>query len=308
MSDFQILRMSKSPFYKESHHGKYKHGNPQEKLSFYIPKAAYNDLMTYFKGNGLNLTDGFNRMVSDKLAMINSSRRAVFNNIEFIMLLPKTDDILELSEKARVIALYNVDCDFVEDFNHRNGFDKSFNYQYDLKPFGEGFFRKEMQIINSTKESQLRRINMGDLMDWKSLYSKLQELSKEEEWNLNLADCYFVRCPLNNYLDINRDGQFQSPIYDGDHEGIYIFEDLKRKYYCLITWDYSLENNSIAFINISFITMREFMEILKNSDFKSLRESYSDLKNSDSDKKKLESMIKAEEDFIDFLRHELDNM
>jgi len=305
--DFQDLRMNKSPFYKDSHHGKYKHGNPQEKVSFYIPKTAYNDLMKYFKSNGLNLTDGFNQMVSDNLAMINTSRRTVFNNIEFIMLIPKSASVIEMTEKARVIALYNTDCDFTDDFNYQYGFDSKFNYQYDLRTFGEGFFRKEMRIINSTKESPVMNVNKGDLENWNSFYSRLNELNRIEKWDLNLDNCYFVRCPLNNYLDINRDGQFQSPTYDGKHEGIYIFNDLQRRLFCLVNWSYSHENQSISF-EIFFIIILEFMRILEEADFKPLRESYSNLENSAFDKERMDNLIKSQEQFLEFLKNERDNM
>ena len=308
MSDWQILGMMKSPFYKETHHGKYKKGEAQIKPNFKITPTAYNDLMRYFKANGLNETDGFRQIVWDKLEKINTfQKRRVFNNIEFIMLLPKTDSTIELNEKARIIALYNTDCDFIEDYNYQKGFDKSFNYQYDLKPFGEGFFRESMGILNSTKVSKVKRVNKGDLIDWKSFLSRLEELNKEEQWDLNLRDCYFVRCPLNNYLDVNRGGQFQSSVYDGEHEGIYIFDDFKRRIFCILYWTYSMENKNIAF-DITFVIMKEFMEILEKSDFKPLRESYSDLKNSDYDKNRMRKLIEYEEQYLNFLRHELEKM
>lgn len=302
--------MDKSPFYKESHHEKYKRGKEQPKPSFRIPESAYNDLMRYFKANGMNETDGFRQLVWDKLESINTFReRRCFNQIEFIMLIPRNADIISMTENSRIIALYNTESDFIKKFNHQNGFKKDFNYHYDLNYFNEGFFRKEMQIINSTKESKVFRVNKNDLREWDRFYSRLEKLIEEdEEWDLNLADCYFVRCPLNNYLDVKREGQFQSSVYRGDHEGIYVFYDSwKKRFYCHIYWNYDLESRSIAF-KVYFITMEEFMMTLKDADFRPLRESYGDLEHSEYEKKRLDSFIKGQEEILDFLRSERDKL
>ena len=291
--NYQGMRINKSPFHKDSHHIKYKKGVKQIKPNFKISPTAYNDLMRYFKANGMNETDGFRQMVWDKLAMINTfNQRKVFNNIELIMLLPKTDDRTELEDKSRIIALYNTDCDFKEGFNHRKGFSKDFNYQYDLKLFGEGFFREEMNIINSTNDSPVYRVSQGDLSRWETFFQRLDDLNKEEGWDLNLRQCYFVRCPLNNFLDVKREGQFQSNLNSkGDHDGIYVFDDFKKRYFCIINWHYSLEKNGIEFI-FEFLNEREFIGIISSyDDFEVLKNSYPTLKNNEHHKKILDKMI-----------------
>lgn len=308
--NYQVLRMNKSPFYKESHHIKYKKGVKQIKPNFKISPTAYNDLMRYFKANGLNETDGFRQMVWDKLAMINTfNQRRVFNNLELIMLLPKTDDRTELEDKSRIIALYNTDCDFKEGFNHRKGFDKSFNYQYDLRPFGEGFFREEMNIINSTKDSPVPQVSQGDLSRWETFFQRLDDLNKEEGWNLNLRNCYFVRCPLNNFLDVKRDGQYQSDLNSkNNHDGIYVFDDFKRRLYCIINWSYSGESENIGF-NLEFLNPNEFLGIISSyDDFKQLKESYSTLDNNEHHLEIIGNMIESQKQYLEFLESQRDEM
>lgn len=311
MMEYQVLKMNKSPFYKKSHHDSYKHGNPKIPKSIRIPKDAHDDLMAYYNGIGIDeISEVLNQLICEKLEMINTfKRRKVFNNIELIMLIPKTDDRIELEDKSRIIALYNTDEDFIDGFNHLKRFPTKFNYQYDMKPFGESFFRSEMNIINNTKESPVYRVNKRDLSRWESLSQRLESISREEEWDLNVRDCYFVRCPLNNFLDVKREGQYQSNLnHRGDHDGIYVFDLLNaRRLYCIINWNYSLENGNIGF-NIEFLNQRQFMEILEESDFKTLRESYSKLNNSDYDRERLDKMIEGEERWLEFLKHEREKM
>ena len=272
-----------------------------EKVDFKIPKSAYDDLMKYFRGQGLNKSDGFNQLVHDKLAMINTSRRTIFNHIEMIMLIPRTEDLDELDEKSRIIALYNTKTDFIDEFNYEEGFNKSLNYQYDLRDFDEIFF--PMGIINSTKESQVKGVNQKDLWNWESFYERLDELYdlKSNEW-------YFVRCPLNNYLDVNREGQFQHPQYRGDHLGIYIFDYFNEKrIYLFLNWDYSHEHGNISFV-MNFGDLESFMYYITDSEYKSLRDFYDKLQTSKSDKKKLEDLIATEEKILKYLKKQYDKM
>lgn len=296
MSDWDVLRLSKSPFYKKSHHDTYVKGKESVKVDFKISETAYNDLMRYFKGNGMTKTEGFKQIVWDKLEMINTFQtRRVFNNIEFIMIFPKTDDIDVLNEKVRVIALYNTENDFNDKFHHQKGFDNKFNYQYDMKLFSKSFFDDEMRIINSTLESPVDRVNSGDIMSWDSLYNRLDEL-----YGLRPDSYYFVRCPLNNFLDIKRDGEFQSDDHQGEHDGIYAFHDFDKSLYCTINWNYSLESATILF-DVNFIMMSDFLDILSESKFKPLRESIFDIKDSKYNKEKLDVLIDGQKRWLKLL-------
>lgn len=295
--DFSILHMSKSPFYKESHHDKYVKGKKAVKVDFKISESAYNDLMKYFRANGISKTDGLKQLVWDKLEAINTfQNRKIFNNIEFIMIFPKTDDIVELTEKAKVIALYNTECDFLDGFNHKNGFNSSFNFQYELKPFHRAFFGDEMVIINSTKDSPVRRVNKGDLQDWESLHHRLDEI-----YDLKNETYYFVRCPLNNYLDIKWEGQLQSKEHRGEHVGIYAFNDYTQSLFCIVNWAYSSENKNMLF-DVYFVQMGEFIEKMYNSDFKPLRESIEDIQHSEYNKNQLDNLIQGQELWLEMLK------
>lgn len=304
MKGFSNLRLSKSPFYKKSHHDKYVRGKKSVKVDFKISETAYNDLIRYFKGNGMTKTEGFKQIIWDKLEMINTfQNRRNFNNIEFIMIFPKTDNLEELNKKAVIIALYNTAEDFIDGFHHEEGFDNKFNYQYDLNLFGKTFFEKEMMILNSTKESSVYRVNLGDLEDWDSFYRRLDDL-----YDLGHERYYFVRCPLNNYLDVKMEGQYQSKDHTrGDHDAIYVFNDFERSLYCQIKWNYSLEMQSIIF-EIEFIMMSKFIEILYNSDFKPLRESLGDVQNSEYNKNKIDTLIRGQTAFLEFLKDQREKL
>lgn len=291
----ELMRINRSPFDKDVYHEKYVRDAPMEKVSFRIPKTAYNDLMTYFKGNGMDKSEGFNQILTDKLQLINSSKRTCFNNVELIMLLPKTKNLEELDDKSQIIACYNTKSDFHESYEYNDGFGKSFNIQYEMEEFCEDFF--SLEPLQNMKESNVFGVNFGEMMDWDSFSAKLGELYED----LDMEDCYFVRFPLNNYLDVNRQGQFQHSRYMGKHQGIYIFDVFGyRRFYCLFNWSYH-ESGVIAY-NFRFLPMGEFMRILEDSPHKNLNECYENLKNSKKDKEEIEELINKTERHLDFLK------
>lgn len=291
----KIYHVNQSPFYKEKHHEKYIRGEQGVKVSFRIPKTAYNDLMTYFKGNGWNSTDGFNHILTEKLNSINTSKRTCFNNIELLMLIPNSSDIMELNEKSVIIGLYNADFDFKKDYNYVDGFKKGFNIVYERKFFCEDFF--PIDIINSLKDSPLVDVDKKDIGIWDSLYQKLEEL-----YDIDLNNAFFVRFPLNNYLDVNRDGQYQDLMKEGFHKGIYVFNEFGGKsLYCVLTWNYLNQMGEMS-LDFKFIHMMEFMRILSDSNYKPLNDARDGSHRSFYDKKELKRLIDDEERHLAHLK------
>ena len=241
--------MNKSPFHENVKDGKSK------SISFRLPIEAHDKLMKYFEANyDYNAkTKGMNELCFKKLDMICDERKS-FNNLECFMLIPKyTNDIDKLSIASQIIAIVNTDCDFIEGFNHQHSFNDEYKIDYTMQDFTIENF--PMEVIANTKNSCVYRTNKKDLNSFHTFKNRQSELyhdgrfdEVEDILNLNVDDCYFVRFPLNNYLDVYRDGQYQIKSFNDFHQGLYAFYDLEAHsyLYCIIEWSYSQEMNSIS--------------------------------------------------------------
>ena len=302
--DFEIMKLNGSPFYKKSYHDKYKHGDAQISKSVRIPKTLYNDLEFYFKGMGFkDYSDGVKNILIEKMESINTFKQTCFNNIELIMLIPKTSTIKELNEKSLILTLYNADLDFFDSLYNHKGFKKTpFNIRYDLKTFCEDDFNLGM-LLYLNRSDAVFGIQQKDMTDWESFMNELNKKQKKGLMNqgIDLNDCYFVRFPLNNYLDVKLDGQYQHPKVKGFHEGVYIFEEFGfRRFYFLLRWQYN--GNDLISFNSRFISKTEFLRVIQNADYKPLRESYENINHSDYDKEELDRLIKENDEHGEFLR------
>ncbi len=285
-----LKQVNQSPFFKESHHGRYVRGEPMEKVDFKIPKTAYKDLMTYFKGNGLTKTEGFNQLVSDKLNIINSHKRTIFNNIELVMMIPKTMNLKELNDKSFILTLYNTKTDFENEFIHNEGFNKTFNFNYELMDFS--FL--PIDIFNNLKKNIEFHLFSHNPYKTGGIMKYYQRL--EEHQDLKMSDYYFVRFPLNNYLDINREGQYQHSGMRGWHEGLYVFDDFNHhRLYFQLEWKYTpyqtSESGSLK-LRGYFLNKIDFMYIVKNADMKNVRDCHESLLNNSHDREFMESALK----------------
>jgi hypothetical protein len=268
MSEFKTFRTYQSPFHKER--------NLQDKttsVSFRLPTEAYNDLMDYFNNifDSNAKTNGFKKISLNALDMICSERKT-YNNLECFMLIPKTDDIGELYD-SEIIVFINDDIDFENDFNLVSKFNDDYNLVYSLYDFTEE--NVPFGIFTNVRESCLYRLRKDFALEsWYSFTSALGTLYKD----LNLDDCYIVRFPLNNYLDVFRDGQYQNETYKDDHIGAYVFEDIssKRKIYCKIVWNYTHEMNLISF-DLIFEPESEFINDIYKMNDKRLNEAINDV-------------------------------
>lgn len=284
----KTIPINQSPFHKESHFDHYKRGSKKMKVDFKISPSAYNDLLTYFNGRNIDKSDGFREIIFDKLETINTWKNNCFNNIEILMLIPiwKIKEKQHLSKHSDIIGVINTECDFIDSYNHVQGFQKTpLNIRYEMKQIHEYNF--PFDILQSTKEPCLFHFESEDLKDFDSFYNRLDELTE-----FHLDEYAFTRFPLNNYLDINRQGEFQHPKYMGKHQGIYIFDNIGyRRLFWIIDWEYS-GDGFITFSNSRFIDMVDFMKIVKNADYKPLRDYYKSVWEEDQRRESIERDLK----------------
>ena len=300
MAKNDIISISQSPFDKKKYHEKYIRGEPKKPESIRIPKTVHKDLMKYFEENGMGFSEGVNQILADRLQMINSSDRICFNNIELIMLLPQVRNIDDLNYYSHIIGVINTDKDFIDGYNHDKGFKKDFNIQYDL----EGFWEKPfpMDIINSTRQSCIQGVNLEDLKEWDSFKSKVYEIYGYNSF----AFFDFVRIPLNNYLDVKREGEFQHPQYRGKHRGLYVFDDFyNKRIYCIIDWEYSGENGQMEF-DVRFVDGCDFHELIIQSEHDKLINYYKSLENVHHDEEFFKKRIEEAEKMIAYHKDELE--
>lgn len=298
-----LKQVNQSPFFKESHHDKYIHGKPKKQKDIRLPMSVYNDLMTYFKGNGWNWTEGMSNLINEKLEMINTSKRTIFNNIELVMLIPKTRNLKELNDKSFILTLYNTKTDFENEFIYDDGFNKTFNFHYEL----EDFSFLPIDIFNNLKrniEFHLSLHNPYKTLEWREFHERL-----EENQDIKLSDYYFVRFPLNNYLDINREGQYQHSGWRGYHEGLYVFDDFNHhRLYFQLEWKYAPYSTSdFGSINLRgyFMHKTDFMYIVKNADMKNVRDCHESLLNNTHDREFMESALKDAEEMKEWIEEHI---
>ena len=239
------MRMDKSPFYKDRSK---RTDNDIKSKSIKFPRLLYNDLDKFFKSEGFEtFTDGIKHICQDALDCVCPERKT-FNQLEVIMLIPKTDDINQLEAKSRIISIINTECDFDDDYIH-DGFNEQYNLTYPLTDFKKTLF--PFGTYANLKESKVYRTNIRDLKSWNSFKNRQNELyssSVEKDESLNLDDCYFVNFPLNNYLDIYDKGKYHDDSFENTHHGVFIFRNhLDNKFlFCNIGWEYSPVNDSIV--------------------------------------------------------------
>lgn len=272
MSDIKTFLMNKSPFYDVNAK---RDSNTTKVVTFRLPIEAYNKLMNYFEDIYVEnaKTKGFNHLAYKQLEMICDERKT-FNNLECFMLIPRvkalegedeTDVYLKtldvLNNYSEIIAIVNTDCDFIDDYNHSLEFHDEYNLVYQLNSFNDRDF--PMSILRFTKDSCVYRTNKADLNSFYTFKDRQRELY-HDNYNgnsLDVEDCYFVRFPLNNYLDEFRDGQYQDKSFENSHEGIFAFQELSSKLnlYCVINWDYSRENKCVV-LEYYFMDREDFLK------------------------------------------------
>ena len=253
--------MRQSPF----HDSKLQMMETDKKISVKLPKKAYIQFMEYSKEhNGITKdSEAFRKLCFSQLDKICNERK-IFNNLECYMLIPKTDDLDKLNFDSEIIAIVNTECDYIDGFNPSSKFNESFNLTYDLTYFIQEEFPSD--LLFNTKDSCVYHVEKNKLNNFYVLQSELYRLYPH--LNDCLDGCYFVRFPLNNFLDIKRDGEFQHKSSEyNQHEGLYVFSDMlnNRNLYCIIDWKYNHDINKMYF-SFHFESERVFIRDIHDFD------------------------------------------
>ena len=243
-------------------------------LSARIDKKVLDDLEKHFKNQGLNFTEGLRMLFIKELDNLCLDKKT-FNNLECFMLIPKTDDVLMLNNKSQVIAIVNTEADFKETYNHKRPFNDDYNLTYDLIDFESKYLIDDLKILQNTKDSCVYNTSMNDLRHFEVFRKRQKELysGNGENFDLNVDDCYFVRFPLNNYLDELSEGQYQHKEYKENHIGVYVLHDVvrERKLFLLTNFYYLSEYEVQLQIDIELADERKVMHhILQSEDDKLL--------------------------------------
>lgn len=252
---FQRFHAKQSPFYKE-------YNDKADKLDVRLSKKAQNDLKKHFEGIYGKGKGAFSKGIQsicqeylDKLCF----ERKIFEHLEVIMLIPKTDNLKALEVKSHIIAFVNHDIDFEEHYisSHRKGEDY---LTYDLTDFNEVNF--PMNLLKETIDSHVI-YTPKELLD---SFHRFKQRQGELYQELDIDDCYFVRFPLNNYLDTYIDGQFHHKTFKGNHIGLILLEDIiaDRKLCMIVDWFYESEFSNQIAIDYQFAEINELLNWIKS--------------------------------------------
>lgn len=257
------FKIDKSPFkFERNYHAK------SVSKSFRLPEDVFKELMIYYDGvfgEENNPTKAFNDLAIEKLDNICRERKA-YQDLNIMMLIPKTDDLEVLNKNSEIIGFFTVDD--VSDLNQdvlirdesedtiliRNELghttiEQSYNF---IKYINPKCFKFDMNDVSSIDDFKIR-LNKA--------YPKI-----------DLSDAYVVQFELNNYFDIFRNGEFQSSILNNTHIGAYTFFDMalkrdgaseNRKLYCIIRWKY---NSNILNLDFRFMSDSKFMRNFTKDD------------------------------------------
>lgn len=302
--------MRKSPFHEDY----VSNTKTDKRPTIRIPIEAYDQLNNYFEKNNLDFSKGIRSLCYDKLDTICNERKT-FTNLEVFMLIPKmsipyphdedfdvekfTDNYFDILEaKSEIIAVVNTEVDFRSGFNHAHSFDEIENYKlsYEMKDFNAENF--PMEILQNTNERCVYRTNENALNSFDSFKARMSAVFP----NLDVNDCYFVRFPLNNYLDEFRNGQYMQRAYSDFHESVNVFEAVHGaiKYYCFINWDYSSESRNISF-ETYFGDETMFINDVYQTKDKELINSALSIVDGEDRRKRLENYKARLEDEVSFL-------
>lgn len=300
--------IDKSPFkFERNYHAK------NVSKSFRLPEDVYIEIMRYYDsiyGEENNLTKAFRDITLEKLDNICRERKS-YQELNILMLIPKTDDIKELNEKSEIIGFFSH-----EDFNDINN-DLLVRDEEDENPMMIKYdltrHRSLEDYYNLIKyiNPKCFNFNMKDVYSFEEFKN---ELNKEYP-KIDLSDSYIMGMEVNNYFDIYRDGEFQSDILNNTHVGAYVFVDyslnvegktLNRKLYCIVQWNYKF---NVMNIDFEFFSYHGFMSNFKEDEIyenKSIRNVINDIY-FDGDRKK--TLLQMKEDLtriIDNLHNNLD--
>ena len=285
--NYKVFEVENSPF-REEYHGR------KMPLNVRLEEDARKLLKEHFEGiygkrkEDEAMTKGMTKLCHDYLETLCLERKN-FNHLEAIMLIPKTIDLDELDSKSEIIAFINTKYDFENFYHHVRSFEGNYELTYELKEFNQGNFYQVLEMLKNTKESCLFKTKKEDLKSFETFKAKQNELYPR----LDLDDCYFVRFPLNNFMDNQKDGvNHHYKIWKNNHMGALVFHFLNEniELLLLIDWYYLAEVRQEVKIDFQFAPENFFVESLMESGDDKLIEALDGVMAQDFRQRKLKEM------------------
>lgn len=269
---FKEFNIKESPFHEE-------YGGKKEPMGMV---RIHNDKIKLLKkhfnsvyGKG-GMTIGVERIIDDYMDRL-CLKKGIFNHMEVVMLIPKSDDIDDLQAYSEIIGLINTESDFNKNFNHTQKF-KDSGVIYELRTFERKGFHYVLEMFKNSIDSCAFKTSKEDLESFESFKQRQAELYPD----LDMNNCYFVRFPLNNYMDnFNHGKSVHYKSWKNNHLGGYVlvsaFENEEK--FLLVDWYYISEILSQIRIDFQFVPKHYFMETIMSAhrfDDKSDNEFYHD--------------------------------
>ena len=261
--NFKQFQIKESPFHEE-------YGGKGKPINVRLESDALKLLEGHFKDvyDKDAMTKGIRSIIYDYLDRICLKKR-VFHHLEAVMIIPKTDDIDKIETQSQIIAVINTESDFNNNFNHNKGFYADSGAIFELKEFNWLNFNYTLEMFKNTIDSCVYKTSKEDFKSFDSFKQKQAEIYPD----LDLDDCYFVRFPLNNYMDnINYGKSVHYKSWKNNHLGGYVLTDAipDLKKFLLIDWYYLSEISSQIQIDFQFVPEDFFVDCaLESSDFDS---------------------------------------
>lgn len=260
--NFKEFNIRDSPFHEE-----YNIKTGKNLGGVKIHPDKYNLLKKHFEGiyEKEAMTKGIRMIIDDYLDRL-CLTKGIFNHLEAVMLIPKTDDIEDLEAQSQIIAIINTKSDFNKNYNHIHHFKDWTGIVFELHPFNKVKFGYVLEIFKNTIDSCVYNTSKEDMESFESFKQRQAELYPD----LDIDDCYFVRFPLNNHMDnIHHGAAFHYNSWKNNHLGGYIFIDVlegkKSEKFFIIDWFYLSEISSKIRADFQFIPKDLFMDNVRNS-------------------------------------------
>ena len=254
-TNFKGFNTKESPFHEE-------YGGRKEQISVRMENDAIQFLIKHLEEvygkDGKSI--GIRQILYDYLDKLCLNKR-IFNHLEAVMLLPKTDDLDDLESQSQIIAIINTKSDFLMNFNHIRGFGEDMDAIYEMSDFNEVNFHYVLEMFKNTIDSCVYMTSKEDFESFESFKQKQAEIYPD----LDLDDCYFVRFPLNNLMDnANQGKSVHYKSWKNNHLGGFILADAlhDRFNFLLIDWYFLSEISSEIRVDFQFVQENYLTETL----------------------------------------------
>ena len=167
-------------------------------------------------------------------------------NLYFVLLLPKTQEVDEINFKGEIVGAFQSDTasHCANFFKFNRGTKNEFNFMFDLEEFNEQNYNDFISIFNG---KEFLFFSVGKSVQYDFL--KVKAHFKEIGLDIDLDDCYFTIINVNNYLDRLYQGQYvQGGSYNSHHGLIALIDKFDKNRICLTCkWCYTTNFFEVEF-------------------------------------------------------------